>query len=119
MADECFRPIVEVSWTINPDSVFAAAIRHRGVRSIAAEVGVSPQTVSNWLRFGPVGDTHMDALCRLLDWPTPSVSARSAGARDAREIVVSFRDRIRAKDRPGRNGRRLAVHGRDAVGGVE
>lgn len=68
--------IVSVQWTIDPDGELARSIREYGVRLLAGEVDVSPQSVSNWLSGAPIPDGKLSAICSRLNVDVPGFSIR-------------------------------------------
>lgn len=104
---ELIAPTVSVSWRINPEGELSAAMRGHGVRLLAHEVGVSPQTVSNWIAGSvAMDDSDLVAVCHRIGVRAPSIRyAQGSSAGSARSAPrVRFQDamiRKRARAQAG------------------
>jgi transcriptional regulator with XRE-family HTH domain len=100
-------PTVNVCWRINPDSELSALLRGYGVRRLAGEVGVSPQTVSNWVSGSvTMEDADLVKVCARVGVRVPNVryaqGAPTAGTRAAPRLrFVDAMIRKRAAARAG------------------
>lgn len=88
-------PNVAVSWTLDADDQIHVGIREFGIRRMAAVVGVSPQTVANWVSGTPMPDSAMLVVCETLGLESPLVRARDVKARPGlRHTRVDFHDGV-------------------------
>jgi hypothetical protein len=93
----------EVFWTLATNDEMSAAIRAHGVRAVAAEISVSPQTVSNWLAGSNVPDWAMARMCQIVGFELPMVHVRDLrrnGGSVARELSFTGAIRRKARGRP-------------------
>ena len=101
MNDE-YAPTIRIAWQLNPQGGFADAMREFGLRRIAAEIAVSPQTAHNYASGeSPIPDAAMLRICNLLGRPTPDATMRQEydPTSDLRSERVTWRASIRRKRR--------------------
>lgn len=95
-----YSPVVRVSWDVNPSGTFAAAIRERGIRAVAADIGASAQTVANYASGAhPIPDDAMIRICRIVGVPVPQLAMRQAydARADLRSERLTWKSRVRRK----------------------
>jgi hypothetical protein len=93
------KPIVQVSWALERADHITAGVRVFGVRRMATECKVTPQTISNWLAGTPVPEAHLATICRVLGFPAPMLTAQDVeSTADAPARIVSWLDSVKQKD---------------------
>lgn len=67
---------VTVTWTVPSDGEFARAMRAHGLRRIAQDCEVSPQTACNWAAGTTIPDWAMGRICAAIGWSRPMLRYR-------------------------------------------
>jgi hypothetical protein len=101
--------IVTVQWSINSESALASAMREYGVRRLASECDVSPQSVSNWLAGAPMPDGKLAQICGLVGSDVPGFALKFN--RECRLDIGITGTTARARMIRKRAGRRPAGRG--------
>lgn len=96
---------VNVNWNLNPDCELALAMREHGVRRLAVLLGVSPQTVSNWLAGKTMPDDALRRVCAEIRFTPPGVTMRQRAGNDPPRL--DWTDAVRRK----RNLKRVRAGG--------
>jgi hypothetical protein len=77
-------PTADVFWIVSKDSDVHAAFTRYGARALATRLGVSPQTVYNWLDGSRIPDTTFARACEVVGMSPPMLTmwdkARNDGA---------------------------------------
>lgn len=95
------KPVVSVSWVLERADHIACGIRAFGVRRMATECKVTPQTISNWLAGTAMPEAHLATICRVLGFPSPMLTAHDVETNTdagAPERVLSWLDSVKQKD---------------------
>lgn len=67
---------VVVTWNVESAGEFSAAMRAHGLRKIAQDCEVSPQTACNWASGTPIPDWAMGRICAAIGWHRPMLRYR-------------------------------------------